>query len=260
MGFSRQEHWSGLPFPSPGDLPNPGIKPRSPALQVDSFLLRHQGSPVFKKSLTKGNSSEATLLWGERETHRERPARGWPSPSLTRLVVGPGWGAVGPRKDPALGGGAGAEGGLCVCTACRQRGEPEMSQEASPDSSRSKHKTGQGCPLFLCGHSLPSCFSPTWLRGRHREGGFACSQAREERPLCGDRLSALRSSWGPFSLSRTLGSAQLCECFLSENRSCFHVLLDLSRCCKFLKFCLLYIINLLVLKTTIEHLTKLRII
>ena len=36
MGFSRQEYWSGLPFPSPGDLPNPGIKPRSPALQADS--------------------------------------------------------------------------------------------------------------------------------------------------------------------------------------------------------------------------------
>ena len=32
MGFSRQEHWSGLPFPSPGDLPNPGIEPGSPAL------------------------------------------------------------------------------------------------------------------------------------------------------------------------------------------------------------------------------------
>ena len=36
MGFSRQEYWSGLPFLSPGDLPNPGIKPGSPALQVDS--------------------------------------------------------------------------------------------------------------------------------------------------------------------------------------------------------------------------------
>jgi len=35
MGFSRQEYWSGLPFPSPGDLPNPGIKPRSPTLQAD---------------------------------------------------------------------------------------------------------------------------------------------------------------------------------------------------------------------------------
>ena len=37
MGFSRQGYWSGLPFPSPGDLPNPGIKPRSPALQADSL-------------------------------------------------------------------------------------------------------------------------------------------------------------------------------------------------------------------------------
>ena len=38
MGFSRQEFWSEFPFPSPGDLPNPGIKPRSPALQADSLL------------------------------------------------------------------------------------------------------------------------------------------------------------------------------------------------------------------------------
>ena len=36
MGFFRQEHWSGLPFLSPGDLPDPGIKPRSSAFQVDS--------------------------------------------------------------------------------------------------------------------------------------------------------------------------------------------------------------------------------
>ena len=37
MGFSRQEYWSGLPFPSPGDLPDPGIEPRSPALRADSL-------------------------------------------------------------------------------------------------------------------------------------------------------------------------------------------------------------------------------
>ena len=37
VGFSRQEYWSGLPFPSPGDLPNPGIEPRSPALQTDAL-------------------------------------------------------------------------------------------------------------------------------------------------------------------------------------------------------------------------------
>ena len=38
MEFSRQEHWSGLPFPSPGDLPNPGIELRSPALWADALL------------------------------------------------------------------------------------------------------------------------------------------------------------------------------------------------------------------------------
>ena len=37
MGFSRQEYWSGLPFPSPGDLPDPGIEPRCPALQADAL-------------------------------------------------------------------------------------------------------------------------------------------------------------------------------------------------------------------------------
>ena len=44
MGFSRQEYWSGFPCPPPGDLLNPGMEPRSPALQVDS-LLSQQGSP-----------------------------------------------------------------------------------------------------------------------------------------------------------------------------------------------------------------------
>ena len=44
-GLFRQEYWSGLLFPSPGDLPNPGIKPRSPALQVDSLPSEPSGKP-----------------------------------------------------------------------------------------------------------------------------------------------------------------------------------------------------------------------
>ena len=44
MGFSRQDDWSGLPCPSPGDLPHPGIEPGSPALQADSSLSEPQGS------------------------------------------------------------------------------------------------------------------------------------------------------------------------------------------------------------------------
>ena len=43
--FSRQEYWSGLPFPYPGDLPNSGIKLRSPALQADSLPAEPQGKP-----------------------------------------------------------------------------------------------------------------------------------------------------------------------------------------------------------------------
>ena len=45
MGFSRQEHWRGLPFPPPGDLPSPEIEPRSPALQADSLPTELQGQP-----------------------------------------------------------------------------------------------------------------------------------------------------------------------------------------------------------------------
>ena len=44
-GFSRQEHWSGFPCPPPGNLPNPGIKPRSPILQLDSLLSEPPGKP-----------------------------------------------------------------------------------------------------------------------------------------------------------------------------------------------------------------------
>ena len=46
MGFCRQEYWSGLPFPSPGDLPNLGIEPGSPALQTDALLSEPLGKPA----------------------------------------------------------------------------------------------------------------------------------------------------------------------------------------------------------------------
>ena len=47
VGFSRQEYWSGLPFPSPGDLPNPGIKPMSPALACGFFATEPPGKQIF---------------------------------------------------------------------------------------------------------------------------------------------------------------------------------------------------------------------
>ena len=52
MEFSRQEYWSGLPFPPPGDLPNPGIKPMFPHCRWILSHLSHQGSPVDSESST----------------------------------------------------------------------------------------------------------------------------------------------------------------------------------------------------------------
>ena len=54
MEFSRQEYWSGLPFPSPEDLPDPGIEPRSPTLQADSL----QSEPPWKPYTEEPNTNE----------------------------------------------------------------------------------------------------------------------------------------------------------------------------------------------------------
>ena len=53
MGFSWQEYWSGLPFPSPGDLPDPGIEPRSPALGADALTSEPPGKPRFHEAPLK---------------------------------------------------------------------------------------------------------------------------------------------------------------------------------------------------------------
>ena len=67
MGFPRQEYWSGLPFPSPGDLPDPGIEPASPMSQVDSLPLSHLGGPCPER----GHPAllETELLSYECEAH-----------------------------------------------------------------------------------------------------------------------------------------------------------------------------------------------
>ena len=53
MAFSRQEYWSGLPFPSPGDLPDAGIEPRSPVLQADALTSEPPGKPLVSGILFK---------------------------------------------------------------------------------------------------------------------------------------------------------------------------------------------------------------
>ena len=81
VGFSRQEYWSGLPFLSPGDLPDPGIEPRSPALQTDSLLtelwgkcknfnnkviLQSQNLPIRKRLISSQD-------WWAVSEHRHQP-------------------------------------------------------------------------------------------------------------------------------------------------------------------------------------------
>ena len=76
MGFSRQEYWSGLPFPSPGDLPNLGIEPGSPALHADALTSEPPGKPKnrdqtqvpalgggFKTTKPPGNSLQYLTLY-----------------------------------------------------------------------------------------------------------------------------------------------------------------------------------------------------
>ena len=67
MEFSRPEHWNGQLFPSPGDLPNPGIKPRSPALQVNSLLAETQGTP---KNTGVGSLSLLQRIFLTQESNR----------------------------------------------------------------------------------------------------------------------------------------------------------------------------------------------
>ena len=60
MGFSKQEHWSELPFPPPGDFPSPGIEPASPALQADSFTV---WPPGFLKGLVCNSEGILRITW-----------------------------------------------------------------------------------------------------------------------------------------------------------------------------------------------------
>ena len=66
MGFSRQEYWSGLTFPSPGDLPDPGIEPSSPTLQADSLLSEPPGNPsiCIKNHEFSGTSNSSPTIQG----------------------------------------------------------------------------------------------------------------------------------------------------------------------------------------------------
>ena len=80
MEFSRQEYWSGLPFPSPGDLPDPGIEPRSPTLQADTSSTEPPGNP-------KGtvNAQDWTTVCGVSLTSLHRELLGFGACLKTRV-------------------------------------------------------------------------------------------------------------------------------------------------------------------------------
>ena len=94
MGFPRQKYWSGLTFPSPGDLPNTGIEPASPALQADSLPLSHLGSSIPMAdscwALTKKNNKKklckAIILQLKKKKKLVGPChRGWKALALWSL-------------------------------------------------------------------------------------------------------------------------------------------------------------------------------
>ena len=63
MGFSRQEYWRGLSFPSPGDLPDPGIEPRSPAFQADALTSEPPGKPIMRNSGLDETQTGMKIAW-----------------------------------------------------------------------------------------------------------------------------------------------------------------------------------------------------
>ena len=116
MGFSRQEYWSGLPCPPPGDPPNPGTEPGSPALQADSLLPEPPGQPP------KHTRPPAGALYRRplpppllHPTHTQTPGDAW-APALRGLTCRSSWsrwpwrcaqGASSPARGSAARRGAG---------------------------------------------------------------------------------------------------------------------------------------------------------
>ena len=87
MGFPRQEYWSGLSFPPPGDLPNPGTEPMSPALQADSLPLSLLGSPVYVYTFLY---LRARVMSGKKQCYMESHSfTGWKMNGHSELISPP---------------------------------------------------------------------------------------------------------------------------------------------------------------------------
>ena len=86
MEFYRQEYWSGLPFPSPGDLPNPQIVPGSPILQADTLPSEPPGIPNLKDK-TKKNSSLYKLLEVQKKTEAHIEIQKYSVPNKMKFTI-----------------------------------------------------------------------------------------------------------------------------------------------------------------------------
>ena len=80
MGFSRQEYWSGLPFPSPGDLSDPDFEPGSPALEADALASEPPGKPTRPRTNTKKKKKKKNVLfiigdWNAKVGSQEIPGK-----------------------------------------------------------------------------------------------------------------------------------------------------------------------------------------
>ena len=96
MGISRQEYWSGLPFPSPRELPDPGIKPKSPALQTDSLLSELPGNPRDLPWLSEtiiichplhGDNFSSSIRFGAVQGGRSIPKITWLAPNEETYLI-----------------------------------------------------------------------------------------------------------------------------------------------------------------------------
>ena len=134
MGFSRQEHWSGLPCPPPGGLPNPGIEPGSPKLQVDSLPSEPLGKLIV---CTWGLVIPTTWLWAGRCKH-------------VNLFSGAGAGGGAPPACSSL------SGGICALSSTWLLGPARVSCSSKPrQGPRPPEETrGKGGGGGQTGHGL----------------------------------------------------------------------------------------------------------
>ena len=113
MGFSRQECWSGLLFPSPGDLPNTGIKPMSPALDPDSYTLDHPCSLLslgILREFTMQRHCFFVPLTSDYITS-------WKA-FLIKTTADPGEQSASPRVRSGFPGGSVVKESTCQCSSC----------------------------------------------------------------------------------------------------------------------------------------------